>query len=142
MELVTIHWHGPYRVDNLALHDITLETGIYAISRIFGGRESLLYIGQTLRDFEKRIGEHRRDWLNFERGQILIRCGTLEFESGRRYSKRKLNDVESLLIQWHKPPRNTRDMKWYRGREFLSVLNSGRRGLLDHHVSAEELEWS
>ncbi|WBL17536.1 GIY-YIG nuclease family protein [Sutcliffiella sp. NC1] len=141
MTTVHVRWYGAYSLDNFYNKEIALYTGIYAIYRVYGEKETLLYIGKTTRSFWKRISEHHKDWLWSVKGKIQIRFGLLEFPNGGRYSAKKLADVESLLILWHLPKENTISTCYYRGRVDLEVINHGRRGLLAKRISANELDW-
>ncbi|QED50019.1 GIY-YIG nuclease family protein [Cytobacillus dafuensis] len=144
MKIVTavhIRWFGAYSLDHFYTKDIALHSGIYAIYRVYGEKETLLYIGKTSRNFWQRISEHNKDWLWNVKGKIKIRLGLLEFPDGGRYSAKKLADVESLLILWHLPKENTTSTCYYRGRVDLEIINFGRRGLLDKKVTAKELDW-
>jgi hypothetical protein len=142
MTIVNVRWYGPYSLDSYYNKDISLSSGIYAIYRVFGGKETLLYIGKTSRDFFSKISEHDKHWLWGVKGDIKIRLGLLEFPNGGKFSLQKLSDVESLLILWHKPKWNTSSTVYYRGRFNLEVNNLGRRGFLDKTVSAYDLEWA
>ncbi|MGY3717643.1 GIY-YIG nuclease family protein [Sutcliffiella cohnii] len=141
MTTVHLRWYGAYSLDNFYNTEIALYSGIYAIYRVYGEKETLLYIGRTTRSFWQRICEHQKDWLWSVKGKIHIRLGILEFPNGGRYSAKKLSDVESLLILWHLPKENTTSTCYYRGRVDLQVVNLGRRGLLAKRISANELDW-
>lgn len=128
MEVVTINWNGPYLLHDLETYETSTSSGIYAISRVWGGNETLLYIGKTTRTFFQRMNEHNRDWFMNVRGEIRFRFGVTQFEDGKKYSKKKLGDIEALLICYHKPQENTMSMNYYWGREELVVLNKGQKG--------------
>ena len=142
MTTVHIRWYGAYNLESFFNKEISSYSGIYAIYRVYGEKETLLYIGKTGRSFWQRVKEHNRDWLWNVKGTIKIRLGLLEFPNGGRYSDKKLADVESLLILWHLPKKNTKTTCYYRGRFDLEVINFGRRGLLDKMISTENLEWA
>lgn len=142
MTIVHIRWFGAYSLDNFYTKDIALYSGIYAICRVYGEKETLLYIGKTSRTFCQRINEHQKDWLWNVKGKILIRLGLLEFPDSGRYSAKKLTDVESLLILWHLPKENTTSTCFYRGRVDLEIINVGRRGLIEKRVSTSNLDWA
>ncbi|MGD6844695.1 GIY-YIG nuclease family protein [Bacillus infantis] len=142
MTTVHIRWYGAYGLENFYNREIARYSGIYAIYRVYGEKETLLYIGKTSRPFWRRISEHQRDWLWNVKGKIKIRVGLLEFPNGGRYSVKKLADVESLLILWHLPRENTTSTGFYWGRVELEVINLGRRGLIDRKVSTNDLEWA
>lgn len=141
MEKITLNWYGPYKIYNIDNHDVSYEKGIYAIYRIWGESEKLLYIGKTERDFRIRIKEHSKNWVNDVRGEIKLRFGVLEFEKGKYYSSKKLSDVEALLILWHIPNENTSSKKSYSGREKMQLINKGRKGMIDSFISTEQLEY-
>ena len=140
MEEVVINWNGPYKFENMSQYEVAYGNGIYAISRVWGNNETLVYLGQTVRDFTTRLNEHQEEWLSGVRGQVKVRLGVLEFEQGRNFSKFKLNDIEALLINWHQPPYNTKSMKYYHGRDELAVINKGRKGMLANKVCTVDFE--
>jgi hypothetical protein len=144
MKMTTVHirWYGDYSLESFYSKEISQNIGIYAIYRVYGEKETLMYIGKTIRSFYQRINEHSKDWLWNVKGQIRIRIGILEFPNGGKFSTQKLADVESLLILWHTPKENTTSTVYYRGRSDLVVINLGRKGLLDKKVLANELEWA
>lgn len=139
MTTVYVRWYGPYQLDSINMRDACYHNGIYAIFRVFGGKESLLYIGKTGRTFVQRLSEHNKDWLWNVRGRIQIRVGILEYVPGEKHSVQKLSDTESLLIHWHSPPFNSTYKDWYYGRNKLEVISLGRRGPLDKKVSTSIL---
>ncbi len=64
MTIVQIRWFGAYNLVNSFFDkNISLNRGVYAISRIYRGKETLLYIGKTKRSFLQRIREHNKIWL-------------------------------------------------------------------------------
>jgi len=140
MTIVHIRWFGAYSLDGFYNREIALNKGIYAIYRVYGGKETLIYIGKTKRNFIQRLNEHNKEWLWNVRGQIKMRLGILEFPNGGKYSEKKLADVESLLISWHRPVENTQYAKNYSGRPELEIINMGRRGLIDKKISTEDYE--
>jgi hypothetical protein len=141
-QLVVVKWSGPYKLESIHKQEKAFSNGIYAIYRRYGNKESLLYIGKTERSIAQRIKEHEKDWLFHIKGQILIRVGTLVYSANNRFSSKRLNDVEALLITSHCPPENTSCAVYYRGRFNLKIINIGRRGLIDKQVSAEDLVWA
>jgi hypothetical protein len=142
MTTVHIRWYGAYSLDDFYTKELALYSGIYAIYRVYGEKETLLYIGKTSRTFSQRISEHSKAWLGNVKGKIQVRLGLLEFPEGEKYSDQKLADVESLLILWHLPRENTIYASYYCGRENLEILNLGRKGLLDKRISTSNLEWA
>jgi hypothetical protein len=142
MTTVHIRWFGAYALESLNTKELALKSGIYAIYRVYGEKETLLYIGKTSRSFLHRLSEHNKDWLWNVKGRIIIRVGLVEYPNGGKYSVKKLADVESLLIHWQTPTENTTCTVFYRGRFDLEVINLGRKGLIDKKVTALDLEWA
>lgn len=140
MGKITINWHGPYKLNSLENCVVSFEKGVYAIYRKWGGSEKLLYIGKTERDFFIRIKEHRNNLLCDIKGEITLRFGILEFDEGKKYSYKKLSDIEALLILWHKPIKNISSTVSYSGREKMQLINRGRKGTVDSAISTEQLE--
>ena len=137
MEEVGIEWYGPYKIDTVVeeFHEYE-DFGVYMITRRWGEySEKILYIGLTYRqDFSTRLSQHQW-WLSNTRGTIKVRVGYLREEKS---SEKRLKDVENLLICWHRPEYNEKNLV-YHGRD-LRIINSGRRGLLDKIVDSDELE--
>jgi len=136
MQTITIEWHGSYNIERINLCALASDKGIYAISRIWGDTETLLYIGRTKREFQSRLREHDH-WLKLYRGQIKVRLGQMVSHNGV-FSERLLADAESLLIIWNETVENTSNVNTYSGRA-LTINNVGRRGLLAKRISSEDL---
>ena len=137
MEEVEVEWHGPYNIETvLEYFDEYEDYGLYMVTRKWGEySEKILYIGLTYRqDFSTRLSQHQ-SWLSITKGTVKVRVGYL---IENRSSEKRLKDVENLLICWHRPEYNEKDLV-YRGRD-LRIINSGRRGPLDRIVDSDELE--
>ncbi|GAB6427599.1 hypothetical protein bcgnr5372_37630 [Bacillus luti] len=137
--IVHIRWSKLCKLSEIHNHEHAYSKGIYAIYRVYSGNETLLYIGKTKRNFQKRLSEHHKDWICDAKG-IQVRLGILEFPDGERYSENKLADVESLLIHWQEPPENTSSINFYRGRDILEVVNLGNRGALRRRISTKKFD--
>src|SRR3990170_7336698 len=99
MEMIRVFWEGPYSVtsciDKFGNYD---DFGIYAITRQWGGKETLLYIGRAYwRTFAERIAEHEREWLNELRGTVKVRIGRIKLRYGKKHSLSRMDDIEKLL---------------------------------------------
>lgn len=49
MTFVHIRWYEAYRLESFFNKDFSLYSGIYAIYRVFGKKETLLYLGRNSR---------------------------------------------------------------------------------------------
>ena len=135
-DIFVIQWRGPYRLDRFFEYAQANHKGLYMVSRVFGGRESLRYIGMTWdQTVSKRLEQH--PWLWEERGEVRVRVSEIEVEPGKRLTKKRLMDIERLLIFFNKPARNTQHYDRYNVRRRIILRNAGRRGPLpDVEVSA------
>ena len=137
MQTITIKWYGSYNLERINQYDLAFDKGIYAISRIWSDTETLLYIGRTKREFQKRLSEHDT-WLKQYRGQIKVGLGLVVLSPNMIFSEKLLADAESLLIIWNETVENTSNVNTYSGRA-LTINNIGRRGLLAKRISSDNL---
>ena len=70
---ITIKWTYPRVIENIDTCRESTQNGLYYVSRIFGNRETTIYIGETKRDFMTRIDEHDKKSLIFSRNAELKR---------------------------------------------------------------------
>ena len=142
MEKVTIIWSGPYSIESAVTKlDSEKDFGVYMIVRKWGNKRSLLYVGSVYgemywRSFAERIREHKREWLYDLRG-IRIYVGRVKLQKGKRHSKKRIEDIECLLIYVHEPEENVRCKSSYNGRE-LKIINTGRKGPLLKEIYSED----
>lgn len=140
MEIVKIFWSGPYSIDS-AIGKFTNydDYGVYMITRLWGkDSETILWIGQVYwRCFGERLAEHKRYWLNDLRGEIRVRTGKIRLTGNRKISKKRVNDVETLLINHGEPLENTQKISRYYGRE-MKIKNLGRKGPLDTEICSKD----
>lgn len=138
LEEIEVEWYGPYKISTVVdeFHEYE-DFGVYMVTRKWGEQsDKILYIGKTYRqDFGTRLSQH--NWLPEVRGTVKVRVGYLLED---RPSKKRLKDVENLLICWHVPEHNKKDIV-YRGRD-LRIINSKRRGPLKKIVDSDNLDWS
>ena len=73
---VTLKWQYPCVIENVLIDDRIYERGVYYISRKFGRKETLLYIGKTYISFRDRLLSHieNEKFANY-RGKLLVRLG-------------------------------------------------------------------
>lgn len=137
MQTITIKWSGAFSLERFNLCVLASDNGIYAISRLWGNTKTLLYIGRTKREFQKRLREHDY-WLKLYRGQIIVRLGRI-ISPRMSFSEKLLADAEALLIILNETLENTSNVTTYSGRA-LTINNIGRRGLLEKWICSNDLE--
>lgn len=134
METLRFRWYGPLSITDARNFRDFEDYGLYAITRVWGNSEKLLYVGMTYaQDFGKRLAQHDW-WLSSVKG-ARVRVGYLELEKGQRTSYQRIKDAENLLIWCLEPPENTQNIRIYSGRE-LELINVGKRGSLPRKLDS------
>ncbi|PFE15254.1 sodium:proton symporter [Bacillus cereus] len=141
IETVHIKWYGSYSLNDLYNREEAFKKGIFAISRVYAKKETMLYIGKTQRHFIQKIRELNNDCFCDE-SELKIRLGIIEFPSGESYSEKKVKQIKSLLILRHTPLENDTSLVYYRRPFDLKILNKGRRGLIVKKLSTGDLMWT
>ncbi len=97
---VTIKWSYPIRLDKIMQKECMNDIGLYYISRVFGNRESILYIGKTTYSFGSRLESHCKDWIDSYRGEKYVRLGRIVEPSNLSPDRLKqlINDSEKTII--------------------------------------------
>lgn len=139
---VTVAWAYPRHLDNLWYDEQLNNVGLYYISRKFGTRETLIYIGQTYDSYYNRLVAHDFNWLGNVRGKIFIRLGTIEYPANKTDDEMKLliKDVEGALIFEMRDVlrNNVMGTKSYTPKHLYLITNTGYRGELSATVSMKE----
>ncbi len=58
MRNIELYWSYPRNYDDIGNHPYAGCLGIYYISRIWGGKETAIYVGKTLQAFKYRMYQH------------------------------------------------------------------------------------
>ena len=135
IKTVKINWTYPVLYENIFSSIKVSEKGIYYLSRNFGDKETLLYIGKTSNSFYNRLNSHKY-WLNLYRGKLFVRLGIII--SPKTYDDSLITDVESALIYEMQPFENTDKINGYYYLNECKIVNTGYRGLLPPVISMWE----
>jgi len=135
IKTVKINWTYPVLYENIFSSIKVSEKGIYYLSRKFGDKETLLYIGKTSNSFYNRLYSHK-DWLNLYRGKLFVRLGIIV--SPKTYDDNLITDVESALIYEMQPFENTDKTNGYYYLNECKIVNIGYKGLLPPVISMRE----
>ena len=97
---ITIKWSYPTEIDKILQTEDMNDIGIYYISRVFGKKESILYIGKTTHSFGSRLESHKEKWLDKYKGTKYVRLGRIVHPRFIFSKKRKalINDAERTII--------------------------------------------
>lgn len=134
IKMITIHWSYPLLYENIIYSNRINNKGIYYVSRKFGSKETLLYIGKTNSSFHSRLNAHKY-WINQYRGKVYVRLGTII--SPKNCNDSVIKDVESALIYEMKPFENTDKLNGYCYFNECKIINTGYRGVLPSVICME-----
>lgn len=135
---ITIEWSYPVEISSVLQKESMKDIGIYYISRQFGQKQSILYIGKTTNYFGNRLWSHNEDWLDTYRGKKSVRLGRIV--SPVNISEDELssliNDAEKTIIFYFSNTEgcdlvvNIKATKSASFEKFLKIKNIGYRGNL------------
>lgn len=99
-QTITLKWSYPQKKENFKFSHYDDMMGVYMITRKFGNKKSIIYIGKTRRFVAKRLNEHEnRDFSPWTEkiGQKYVRFAMVQKDG---FDDELLLDcVESALIQ-------------------------------------------
>ena len=143
---ITIEWSYPIEVNSILQKDCMNDIGIYYISRKFGEKQSILYIGKTTYSFLSRLGSHKEYWLDTYRGKKYVRLGRII--SPKNISEEELkeliNDAERTIIFYlsnideQELVANVASTKSTNFDNTLKITNIGYRGQLPEEIFIPE----
>ena len=139
---IEIEWAYPANYYKALEHDLSSDIGLYQISRLFGQKETLLYIGivkSLNRTFKQRLIEHK-SWLDEYRGMIKVKFGVINKKQGLTINEELIEDIESVLIYEVEPFENTQKIQSYSINKDLKITNLGYREFLPNIISSSEHE--
>ena len=139
LKSVSVEWKYPRLLDNFWYDEESGGYGLYYISRKFGNKETLLYIGQTYDSYYNRLICHDYNWLGNYRGKKYVRRGIITSPVRRtdEDARQLLKDIESMLIYEMRflLQQNVMGVNSYKPSHLYSVTNTGYRGVLSAEIS-------
>lgn len=143
---ITIKWSYPVEYDTAMQSEKKNNIGLYYISRVFGGNETLLYIGKTIHSFESRLKSHKDRFIDLYRGKKYVRLGeVVEPKEVSPYElKGYINDAEKTIIFYianemkDELPENVTSKSSTCPDEDLIITNIGYRGVLPKELFISE----
>ena len=143
---ITIDWSYPIEINNILQKESMNDIGIYYISRKFGEKQSILYIGKTTYSFKSRLESHKANWLDTYKGQKYIRLGRIV--SPKNISEEELktliNDAERTIIFYlsnldeHELVANVVSTRFTTFDYTLKITNIGYKGQLPSELFIPE----
>ena len=128
-KIIRIHWNTPMLLDDAIESDLSNTQGLYYITRLFGAKETSLYLGIATRDntIRHRLRGHKSYWLPEYRGKIFVRIGSIEYTSSP--IDLAIDHAESAILydpaHQHLFPENISKRKSYSYSELFRVENTG-----------------
>ena len=146
--IIRIHWSDPIQFDDAIKSDATKIQGLYYITRVFGNKETSLYVGIATKNntIKHRLEWHRDSWLYEYRGKKYVRIGTIVYPNlDDMYENSMIIDhAESaiLLEPKHKKlfAKNIGKRKTYTYSELYRIENIGNIFELQEKIRMHEHE--
>ena len=138
LRYATVDWSFPRRLELNWYNENLREKGLYYISRKFGGKETLLYIGKTSDKFYNRFCAHYWSWMPWYRGEKYFRLGIITYPERPSDMGQLIIDVESALIYTMQPKVNWMSKKNIAPRHEYIITNTGYRGELHPEISMRD----
>lgn len=100
--IIRIHWNEPIPLDEALKSDVTKEQGLYYITRVFGEKETSLYLGIARRHnaIRNRLRDHRDHWLSTYKGKKFVRIGRIIYPKNMDIEQEAeiINHAESAIL--------------------------------------------
>ena len=126
-KIIRIHWNKALPLEDAIASDLSNTQGLYYISRVFGNKETSLYLGiatqhNTIRN---RLKSHSEHWLNLYRGKIYVRLGHIIYP--RNPDASMIDHAESAILYEQKEVffENTSKTKTYSYTDLYRIENEG-----------------
>lgn len=126
-KIIRINWNKALSIDEAIQSELSDTQGLYYISRLFGTKETSLYLGIATRHntIRHRLSEHRDSWLKHYRGKIYVRLGHIIYP---KYPDASVIDhAESAILYEQKDVffENTSKTKSYSYTDLYRIENEG-----------------
>ena len=127
--IIRIQWSEPVLLEEAIAGDVSNVQGLYYITRVFGEKETSLYLGIATRGntIRNRLRAHSNNWTHLYRGKIYVRIGNVIYP--RVYDEEVIDHAESALLfaPEHKNlfPENVSKRQSYTYQNLYRVENEG-----------------
>jgi len=126
-KIIRINWHDAIGLEEAIQSELSNTQGLYYITRVFGSKETSLYLGiatggNTIRN---RLSDHKKHWLNLYRGRIYVRLGEVIYP--RNCDDSIIDHAESAILYEQSKVfyENTCKTKSYSYSELYRIENEG-----------------
>ena len=147
-KIIRIHWHPPIPFEEALKSNLTNDQGLYYITRVFGEKETSLYLGiaRYHNTIKHRLESHRDKWLFAYRGQIYVRVGHIIYPRNPDIDEKAeiINHAESAILYdpAHKNlfPENVDKRNSYSYSDLYRIENEGDIYELESKIRMHEHE--
>ena len=131
---IEIDWSYPKLISSVIDEDVLFDWGLYQITTKMDKKEYLLYIGESWHNFNRRIKDHDKKWLDLYDGEKYVRLGHLN----TKVTKKQLLDIESAIIFDIKPIQNIKSTQTYNPSDEYDIYSTHYRGKVPQLVRTKE----
>lgn len=126
-KIIRIYWNEAMLLEDAIESDIANSQGLYYITRVFGNKETSLYLGIATKNntIAHRLKSHKENWLHLYRGRIYVRVGHVIYPKNPDASI--IDHAESAILYEQKDVffENTCKTKSYSYSELYRIENEG-----------------
>lgn len=126
-KIIRINWNKALPLEDAIASDLSNTQGLYYISRVFGNKETSLYLGIATRHntIRNRLKNHNEHWLNLYRGKVYVRLGHIVYPKNPDASV--IDHAESAILYEQKDVffENTSKTKSYSYTDLYRIENEG-----------------
>ena len=126
-KIIRINWNEALLIDDAIASELSNTQGLYYISRVFGSKETSLYLGIATKNntIRHRLNGHKCSWLKQYRGKIYVRIGHVIYPS--KCDETIIDHAESAIVYEQKDIfyENTSKTKSYSYSNLYRIENIG-----------------
>lgn len=138
---VKIKWENPLKLDDAIDNELSDNQGLYYITRVFGKKETTLYLGIATKNntIRHRLKGHK-SWLKYYRGTINVRIGNIIYP----YTNidEVIDHAESAILYEQKNLflENTAKIQSYKYNNVYKIENTGNIFQLKKFIDMNDQE--
>ena len=130
-KIILVHWADPRPIDDVISSLPDDAIGLYYITRICRGKETSLYIGESISSIKSRLLSHK-NWVHgYSRSEIFVRIGKVVYP--KHNVDNAILHAEKALIFEHGQHgagiliENTVSTSSYSYTDIFKIINGGNR---------------
>ena len=130
-KIIRVHWADPRPIDDMISSLPDDAIGLYYITRICRGKETSLYIGESISSIKSRLLSHK-NWVHgYSRSEIFVRIGKVVYP--KHNVDNAILHAEKALIFEHGQHgagiliENTVSTSSYSYTDIFKIINEGNR---------------